>query len=121
MPSLEIGRVCMKVVGREAGKYCVIVKNINKSFAEVSGPRVLTGIKRRRVNITHIEPTQYAIEIKENASDEEILAAFKKANLTTKLDLKEPSAAEIKEHTKAENKEMPAQQKQEKKKSKKKE
>lgn len=120
MPTFDIGRVCMKAVGRESGLYCVVIKKINKSFVEVAGPKMLTGVKRRRANITHLEPTEYMLEIKESAGDEELLSAFEKANLITKLDLKKPSAAEVKEHSKVE-KEKLAEQKQEKKKTKKKE
>ena len=30
MAVLELGRVCMKVAGREAGKYCVVIKPAGK-------------------------------------------------------------------------------------------
>ena len=100
MASLQVGRVCMKVVGREAGMYCVVVKPVSKSFVEISGPKLLTGIKRRKVNISHLEPTQHMLEIKEGATDEDLVAAFEKATLITKLNLKKPSAADMKQHTK---------------------
>ncbi len=124
MASIEVGRVCMKVVGREAGKYCVAVKPVNKSFVEITGPKILTEVKRRRVNIAHLEPTQYSLEIKEGATDEEIIAAFEKANLISKLNLKIPSAAEMKEQAKRRQEKEAEKQKAEsteKKKTKKKE
>jgi len=93
---LEIGRVCMKVVGREAGKYCVILKKIDENFVLISGPKLLTGVRRRKVNVNHLEPTQYILEIKEDAGEEEILSAYEKANLIHKLNLKKPSAGELK-------------------------
>lgn len=96
MVVLEVGRVCMKIAGRESGKYCVVLKKIDNAFVLVTGPRLLTDVKRRRCNITHLEPTQYKIEIKEEASDEEVMEAMDKAGLTKKLGLKKPSAAEIK-------------------------
>jgi large subunit ribosomal protein L14e len=95
---LEVGRVCMKITGREAGKFCVIVRKIDKTFVEVTGPKVLTGVKRRKANITHLEPLPYVLEIKENASDEEVIEAYKKAGLIEKLGLKLPSAAELKKN-----------------------
>lgn len=124
MPSIEVGRVCMKVVGREAGNYCVVVKPVSKSFADITGPKILTGVKRRRVNIVHLEPTQYSLEIKEGATDEEVVSAFEKAGLVSKLNLKIPSAAEMKEHAKKRQEKEEARQKTEaaeKKKTKKKE
>lgn len=76
-----IGRVCVKVAGREAGKKCVIVSVIDKNFVLVTGPKSLTGIKRRKVNILHLAFTPYTIDIKSDTSDEEILKAIEKAGL----------------------------------------
>ncbi len=107
---IEVGRVCLKNTGREAGKYCVVLKKVNESFVSVTGPRLLTGIKRRRCNVDHLNSTEYKIEIKEDSTDEEIIAAMEKQSLVTKLKLKRPSAAQMKseatkESKKAENKE----------------
>jgi large subunit ribosomal protein L14e len=96
MVSMEIGRVCMKISGREAGKYCVVLKKEGNAFVLVTGPKILTGVKRRRANIEHLEPTKYIVEIPENASDELVLDGFGKAGLLTKLGLKKPSAGEMK-------------------------
>ena len=101
MGSLEVGRVVMKVVGREAGKYAVVIKaagkeKADKSFVMITGPKLLTGVKRRKCNVNHLEPLPYVLEIKEDASDEEVLEAFKKSGLVSKLKLKLPSAAELK-------------------------
>ncbi|MDI6806760.1 MAG: 50S ribosomal protein L14e [Candidatus Aenigmarchaeota archaeon] len=93
---LEVGRVCIKTVGREGGKYCVVVKKIDKTFVEVTGPKILTRVKRRKVNISHLEPLPYLLNIKEGAGDEEVIEAYKKANLIAKLSLKLPSAAKLK-------------------------
>ena len=72
MPILEVGRVCVKTLGREAGKKCVIVEIIDKNFALVTGPKEVSDVKRRRVNINHIELTPDKIDIKKGASDEEV-------------------------------------------------
>jgi large subunit ribosomal protein L14e len=45
---------------------------MDKSFVLVTGPKKITGIKRRRVNINHIMPLQDKIEVKRGASDEEV-------------------------------------------------
>ena len=72
MPAIEIGRICVKQVGRENGKKCVVIDVMDKSFVLVTGPRKVTGVKRRRVNINHIMPLQEKIEVKRGASDEEV-------------------------------------------------
>ena len=77
MPAIEVGRICAKLTGREAGRKCVIVDIMDRSFVLITGPKTVTGIKRRRVNINHIEPIQDKIEIKRGASDEEVAEALK--------------------------------------------
>ena len=101
MVVLEIGRVCLKLVGREAGKYAVVLKPAGKakdekSFVFVTGPRLLTGVKRRRCNIDHLKATEYKLEIAEDAPDEQVITAYEKAGLIIKLGLKKPSAAQLK-------------------------
>lgn len=79
MPAIEVGRICLKLTGREAGKKCVIVDVIDKSFVLITGPKNLTGVKRRRTNINHIEPLPEKIDIKRGATDEEVIEALKAA------------------------------------------
>lgn len=81
MPAIEIGRICVKLAGREAGRKCVIVDIIDDNFVLITGPKALTGVKRRRVNIKHIEPLDKVINIKKGATDEEVLEAIKAAGL----------------------------------------
>jgi len=86
MPAIEVGRVCVKLAGRESGKKCVIVDVMDKSFVLVTGPKKVTGVKRRRVNINHVAPTEESLQIKRGASDEEVTqmleAAGKLENMT---------------------------------------
>ena len=79
MPAIEIGRICVKILGREAGKKCVIVDLVDKNYVLVTGPKAVTEIKRRRANINHLEPTSEIIEINRGATDEEVTEALKSA------------------------------------------
>lgn len=81
MPAIEIGRICVKVAGREAGRKCVIVDIIDENFVLVTGPKQLSGVKRRKANIKHLEPTDKSIKIHRGASDEEVLKAIQEAGL----------------------------------------
>ncbi|MBS7615625.1 50S ribosomal protein L14e [Candidatus Bathyarchaeota archaeon] len=81
MPAIEVGRICVKICGREAGHKCVIVDIIDKSFVLVTGPKTVTGVRRRRTNINHLEPLAEKIEIKRGASDEEVAEALKAKGL----------------------------------------
>ena len=81
MSVYDIGRVCVKTMGREAGNYCVIVDIIDKNYLLIDGLKV----KRRRVNYNHIEPTTDMIEIKKGAKKKDIEDAIKKAKLEKKF------------------------------------
>lgn len=79
MPAAEVGRICVKLSGREAGRKCVIIDVSDKSFVLVTGPKKVTGVKRRRANVNHIEPLQDKLDVKRGASDEEVEEALKTA------------------------------------------
>ena len=52
MPAIEVGRVCVKVAGRESGRKCIIVDVMDKSFVVVTGPKKV-------LSLIHIsEPTR---------------------------------------------------------------
>ncbi|GGP19940.1 50S ribosomal protein L14e [Thermocladium modestius] len=78
----DVGRICVKTRGREAGRMCVVVDVIDDDFLLITGPRRLTGVKRRKVNAKHVEPTQHRINIGKGASDEEVIKAIEEAKLT---------------------------------------
>jgi large subunit ribosomal protein L14e len=79
MPAIEVGRICVKQAGRENGKKCVVIDVMDKSFVLVTGPKKVTGVKRRRVNINHIMPLQEKIEVKRGASDDEVAQVLEAA------------------------------------------
>ncbi|HUU76872.1 MAG: 50S ribosomal protein L14e [Candidatus Heimdallarchaeota archaeon] len=78
---IEIGRIVIKTAGREALKKAVVVDIIDKNYVLVTGPPSLSGIKRRRVNLNHLEPTNRKLDITRKATDEDVHAAAKAANL----------------------------------------
>ena len=81
MPAIEVGKICVKIVGREAGKKCVIVDVVDKNFALITGPKTVNGVKRRRSNVEHLQPTKETVEIKRGATDDEITKALKAAGI----------------------------------------
>ena len=81
MSLYDIGRLCVKTMGREAGHYCVIVDIIDKNYLLIDG----LNVRRRRVNYKHIEPIAEIIEIKKGAKHEEVVTAIKKAKLDKKM------------------------------------
>jgi large subunit ribosomal protein L14e len=79
VPAVEVGRICVKLAGRETGKKCVIVDVMDKSFVLVTGPKKVTGVKRKRVNLNHIQILQDKLDIKRGASDEEVTSTLEAA------------------------------------------
>ena len=81
MSVYDIGRLCVKTMGREAGFLCVVVDIVDKNYLLIDGLKV----RRRRVNYRHIEPIAETIDIKKGASHDQVEAAIKKAKLEKKL------------------------------------
>ena len=93
---LELGRIVIKIAGREAGKYAVIIENVNDNFVLITGPKSVTGVKRRKCNIDHIEPTEHKFDINPKADDASIENLWKSSGLIEKLEIKIPIKREFK-------------------------
>ncbi|HII15313.1 MAG TPA: 50S ribosomal protein L14e [Nanoarchaeota archaeon] len=76
---MDIGRVCMKIAGRDSGNVAIIVDKIDENFVVVNG-----NVRRKRCNIKHLEPTEKLVAIQQNASTEEVHAAMKDAGFEVK-------------------------------------
>ena len=59
---IEIGRVCVKTAGRDAGLKCVVI-DIDKKLVLIDGQT-----RRRKCGIAHLEPTKDVLKIKKGAS-----------------------------------------------------
>jgi len=70
---IEIGRLCIKIAGRDAKCKCVVVDVVDDKFVIVDGET-----RRKRVNIKHLEPTPQKLAIKKGASRADIVKEFKK-------------------------------------------
>ena len=87
MPAIEVGRICVKQAGRECCMKCVVIDVMDKSFVLVTGPKKLTGVKRRRVNINHVMPLEDKVDVKRGASDDEVTQALEVAGKTAEMKL----------------------------------
>ena len=70
MSLFQLGRICMKVAGRDAGKKCVVIKNEGQ-FVVIDGET-----RRRKVNVRHLEPLSTTVDIKEDANASEVKKAL---------------------------------------------
>src|SRR3989304_3433103 len=73
---IEIGRVCVKIAGRDAGLKCVVVDVLNKSTVLIDGQT-----RRRKCNVAHLEPLQQTLKIDKGASHEKVVSAFKELDV----------------------------------------
>jgi len=71
MAAVEIGRLCVKLAGRDAGRAGLIVELMDKNFVVVDG-----NTRRKRVNIDHLELLSQRADIKQGASHEEVIKAL---------------------------------------------
>ncbi|MDH4213160.1 MAG: 50S ribosomal protein L14e [Candidatus Odinarchaeota archaeon] len=81
----DIGRICVKVVGRETGSHCVIVEIKDDSYVVITGPKNLSGVRRRNCNTRHLEPLETVLPISKGADDEAVRKAIDDAGLTDKF------------------------------------
>ncbi len=66
----DVGRVCMKVAGRDAGKRCVIVDVIGSNYVLIDGET-----RRRKTNVRHLEPMDQVLEVRKGASHDNVKSA----------------------------------------------
>ena len=76
---IDIGRVCVKIAGRDAGKRCAVVEILDRNFVLVDGET-----RRRKCNILHLEPIDLIIEIEKGASHKAVSEALKKEGITAR-------------------------------------
>jgi large subunit ribosomal protein L14e len=84
MTAIEVGRLCMKIAGRDAGKECLIVDVTDKNFVLIDG-----NTRRRKCNIDHLELLPHKADIKKGAAHEDILKALE--SLGVKPEAKSPA------------------------------
>ncbi len=89
---IEVGRLGIKLLGRDAGKIGVVVKKLDENYVILDG-----NVRRRKVNIKHFEPINKKVSIKENASTEEVLKTLSSAGITITKNLKKESKESAKE------------------------
>jgi len=71
---MEIGQVCIKTRGREAGARVVVLSRAKEGKVLVDGPKA----KRRQCNIMHLFPTNDKVKVKEEAPHAEVVKVLGK-------------------------------------------
>ncbi|GAB6102728.1 50S ribosomal protein L14e [Thermococcus atlanticus] len=81
MPAIEVGRLAVIIAGRRAGEKVVVVDVIDRNFVLVTGAG-LNKVKRRRMNVKHLEPLPERVSIERGADDEAVKAALEQAGIS---------------------------------------
>lgn len=87
----SVGRVCVKIAGRDAGATCVVVDSVDSHTVLVDGQT-----RRRKCNTIHLEALPNILPLKKGASHTDVEKEFKKLHLPV-LNTKPKKAVEKKE------------------------
>ncbi len=100
----DVGRLCVKIAGRDAGLKCVVVDVIDDNFVMIDGQT-----RRRKCNVRHLEPLKDVIKLKKGADHKDVATEFKKL----KIEIKEskPKKASPRPIKQRQKKETPAKEK----------
>jgi len=99
---IEVGRLCIKLAGRDAGLKCAVVEVLDKNFVMIDGEA-----RRRKCNIIHLEPLDEVVKIKAKASHADVVSEFKKLGIEIRE--KKPKKAEKRPRKTRKKKEKPAE------------
>ncbi|MBU0666240.1 MAG: hypothetical protein ABIC91_02875 [Nanoarchaeota archaeon] len=75
----EIGRLCVKIAGRDAGLRCVVIEILEGNFVLIDGQT-----RRKKCNLKHLEPLETVLKIKAKATHADVVSEFKKLKLEIK-------------------------------------
>lgn len=75
MSLFEVGRLCLKIAGRDAGRKCVVVEDAKEGYVVIDGD-----VRRKKVNVKHLEPLSETVDLK-GGSHSDVKKAFEKLGL----------------------------------------
>ena len=85
---IEIGRVVVKIAGRDAGRKAIIIDVLDDKYVLLDGET-----RRRKVNILHLEPLNQVLKIGKNASHEDVAKALDELGLKARQTKPKPKTA----------------------------
>ncbi len=94
---MNIGQVCIKIAGRDAGQKCVIVELLDKTHVLIDGET-----RRRKCNMAHLELLDQTVSIGKGATHAQVAAALgikarvAKVRKTPKVEQKKAAAPSAK-------------------------
>ena len=71
-----VGKICIKLAGRDSGQIGVIIEELKDNFVLIDG-----SVRRRKCSLKHVEILPNVVEIKKSAEHSEIVSALKKVGI----------------------------------------
>jgi len=100
----KIGRLCLKIAGRDAGLKCIVVEVIDSNYVLIDGQT-----RRRKCNIIHLEPLDKVLKVKKGLVHNDVVKELKKEGIEVKVKQKRVKKAKTEEKP-AVKKEIPKKQ-----------
>ncbi len=72
----DIGRVCVKIAGRDSGKTAIVVDKISDNIVLIDG-----NVRRKKCNIKHLEPLKNVLKVKKGASTSDVHKVMSSAKI----------------------------------------
>jgi|APSaa5957512622_1039677.scaffolds.fasta_scaffold23648_1 large subunit ribosomal protein L14e len=94
----EVGRVCIKLAGRDAGNTCIVVDLVDDNYVLIDG-----NVRRRKCNTSHLKPLKDTIKIKKGALTADVTKAMVTAKMKV-IEIKKVKRSEKKKEVKKETK-----------------
>lgn len=94
--TIEVGRLCMKIASRDAGKECLVIDKIDNNHVMIDG-----NTRRRKCNIKHLEILPKTAKISKGANHADVMKALETLGISAR---KEPKKFAKPKSEKAETK-----------------
>ncbi len=107
----ELGRLAVKIAGRDAGKKCVVVDILENGRVLIDGET-----RRKPCNLKHLEPLPHILPIQRDISHEDLKKELKKVGIDIRETKPKAAAPQSAAAAKSTKEQKPEEKKQEKKK-----
>ena len=86
---MDIGRVCVKISGRDAGMKCVVLDRLDDNYVLIDGQT-----RRKKCNVRHLEALDTVIKIGKKADHSDVVKEMKKLGIEIKKKVKKEKKVE---------------------------
>ena len=74
---VEVGAICVKLAGRDAGKVCVVISKVDANYVMIDG-----ATRKRKCNISHLHFLDKSIKIGKTTSSSDVRILLVKEGFT---------------------------------------